>query len=836
MRCLYCGKELALLKRLTGGGEFCSEAHKQSYQEEYNRLALSRLLQAQKKKGQQANAPAQTGAPPAAAVAVEESAPAPQPESPVAVREVEQSAAASPATEPPPEAAPGAPAEPEPVQLADFLLDLPLLAASAEPEPYQEPQLELAPSPALSKWQAENPGSFQLSQANLQALDWVLNAPCIGERTPSADLSAPPWPSARPHPIVSSPVASSAATSNRTATNRLASGGAISIEVVPLAGDPASDPTFVHPVEFERAILFSESEFLELSPTSIEFPAEDAGVVVLERSHPASQDGSRDLPIEDTTPRSSLEALSRLHQEMIEEQEAQALPEDVPPEEAAPIESVAAAPDVATPPAAPAPPVVPPEVIAVEVSPAAEPASGPLTIDIVADNVVVANVLTDDPEHAEQESRPPFRTELLEISLRIFPPSKATPLASDLLPALPTPLLPHLKALPLRPKVALARGYAPGAPASAGTPATAAVTPRKPAPRPLPAKSSAPPAKPAVQPAPPRQPAPVANAAAPPIEKSSPVQPPPSIQEVKVQEVKIPEVGKNEPVTNPLEPAKPAVQIKPGPSKPEPGKPEPGEPEPAKSESRKSESLRPEPVQPAPIRSASVKKEDVPSFGIAQSANVPWSGSLKVKLGIAIVLLLIACIYFLGWGSGKSHRPASSNPASGDASGPSIILGEGGWVEGWGGDPAGMRVGRQITIYRPSLKLSDYRIEFQATIDVKSIGWVFRAANPENYYAMKIATVSTSLPLKVALFKYLVANGKQTQVGRVPIDMAIQPDTAFNIREDVRGPHFTTYIQGQQVDSWTDDQLKVGGVGFLNERAERGKVSSVSIRYLTGGK
>src|SRR6202142_1216085 len=52
MRCLYCGKELALLKRLTGGGEFCSDAHKHSYQEEYNRLALSRLLQAQSKPGE----------------------------------------------------------------------------------------------------------------------------------------------------------------------------------------------------------------------------------------------------------------------------------------------------------------------------------------------------------------------------------------------------------------------------------------------------------------------------------------------------------------------------------------------------------------------------------------------------------------------------------------------------------------------------------------------------------------------------------------------------------------------------------------------------------------
>src|ERR1700722_4417708 len=52
MRCLYCGKQLALLKRLTGSGEFCSDAHKQSYQEEYNRLALSRLLQAQSKPGE----------------------------------------------------------------------------------------------------------------------------------------------------------------------------------------------------------------------------------------------------------------------------------------------------------------------------------------------------------------------------------------------------------------------------------------------------------------------------------------------------------------------------------------------------------------------------------------------------------------------------------------------------------------------------------------------------------------------------------------------------------------------------------------------------------------
>ena len=53
MRCLYCGKELALFKRLTGG-EFCSDAHRLKYQEEYTQLALNRLLQANSKRDSEA--------------------------------------------------------------------------------------------------------------------------------------------------------------------------------------------------------------------------------------------------------------------------------------------------------------------------------------------------------------------------------------------------------------------------------------------------------------------------------------------------------------------------------------------------------------------------------------------------------------------------------------------------------------------------------------------------------------------------------------------------------------------------------------------------------------
>jgi hypothetical protein len=169
-----------------------------------------------------------------------------------------------------------------------------------------------------------------------------------------------------------------------------------------------------------------------------------------------------------------------------------------------------------------------------------------------------------------------------------------------------------------------------------------------------------------------------------------------------------------------------------------------------------------------------------------------------------------------------------------DVAGPSVMVGEGGWVQGWAGDPVGEHLGRQITIYRPSLTLSDYRIEFQGQIETKSLGWVFRAADPENYYAMKLASVSSGLPQRVVLIKYMILKGRETELGRIPIEGQVSNATVFSVRMDIRGPRFNTYIQGQPVDLWTNDQLKSGGVGFLNERGERGKIKSVSISYLNG--
>jgi len=137
MRCLYCGKELALLKRWTGGGEFCSDAHRQQYQEEYNQLALTRLLQA-KPPG------APNAKPDAKADAKAEPKAEPKPgksNAPAKSAPKEMPALAARVATPEPEPVVAVASEPEP--------ELEPLAVEPEPEPVAiEPEPEPEPDPA----------------------------------------------------------------------------------------------------------------------------------------------------------------------------------------------------------------------------------------------------------------------------------------------------------------------------------------------------------------------------------------------------------------------------------------------------------------------------------------------------------------------------------------------------------------------------------------------------------------------------------------------------------------------------------------------------------------
>jgi hypothetical protein len=458
-----------------------------------------------------------------------------------------------------------------------------------------------------------------------------------------------------------------------------------------------------------------------------------------------------------------------------------------------------------------------------------------------------ATTIDISAEPADEHPIPRSAHDLFEIPLKVFAPLKpALAVESNALVSL-SPEMPRLKALPLRPKVAKAPpGFSPqpGAVQAKGAAAEA----KSKAPTPMPAPASAP--APALPPRPEVRPSQIPTSAA--KQPAPPVKSPPTVQPVKPGQPSKPA----QPV-KPVAPAKPSQAAKPAqppvktakaptvsaPAAPKSPSQTPAAAPPAQPAARDTkaaaQSAAQAPAAPSvPEQSAKPAEETMPSFASIQPGkNGSFLGSLKGKLILAILLVVTASGVFYNMGT-KTHAPATTPGATttNDAAGPSIMMGEGGWVQSWGGDTNGSHAGRQITIYRPSLKLSDYRIEFQGEIDSKSIGWVFRAMDPYNYYAMKLAIVTPGLSPKMALIKYVIVQGHETEVGRVPLDIAARNDTLFTVRMDVRGSKFATFVQGQQVDVWTDEQIKSGGVGFLNERAERARVKSAAISYLTGGK
>ena len=151
-------------------------------------------------------------------------------------------------------------------------------------------------------------------------------------------------------------------------------------------------------------------------------------------------------------------------------------------------------------------------------------------------------------------------------------------------------------------------------------------------------------------------------------------------------------------------------------------------------------------------------------------------------------------------------------------------------MEAWGAAaalPAGwsrhadgyMRTG-QLALYHPSLTFTDYRLEFFGQIESKGMGWVVRASDQQNYYGMKFKVVEPGLRQVLAVVHYPVVGGKQGERVETPLSVMIHDRTPYHVAVDVKGNRVTTSIEGEEVDSWTDDSLRVGGVGFFSDAGE----------------
>jgi hypothetical protein len=740
MRCLYCNKELALLKRLTGGAEFCSDAHRKKYQEEFNDLALNRLLQT----------------------------PAALPAKPLTEREpkIEPVPEPTPVPSPPPRARSTASGSPKLVPAVAPPPAPPPVQAKATPKPPQPAD------PAIAGYLIEEPVSSGLA--------FVVAAgepPFLAPTQPELPLHALQAVASEHGFSQANPVAMNLAMERRAAPIRPRDGNLEIREFSRQAVAPVQ-PLQQDIVTNDSALSSAFGEAMEI----INQPRPPAEPPMI------WQAGPQPAPTVDIV----LGDLSRLDFAVTD------FGEDLPPEQ-----PPRPSPHFTT---APAMPTVDPV--------AAAPASPAPTVENLPAEVRQPVVAAQPPAAPIPEPV----TASLPVTLHGVGAGAAKPasIISAGLTASIEPQVPASSALPLRPTMILASRPQP-APVAA-------------APIAVPVAAPAPIATAPVSPAP-APPAPVAN--------TSVVRPVRGTNgKTRRPEVRVVQTGasgttpaphQTAPVPAPPAPATVARTIVTPvknnvarPIAPETSK-EAAPKDAAKSELPKV-ALRPEPVK-AP------KPEIDLNLPVLHNPEVsgPWAklpAAAKAGIGAVLALGIVGLAYTVFNGSNAAATTTAAKTVA-----PSYQLGKqinsNGWIEDWA--PAAST--RHITLLRGSQPYSDYRIEFQAQIQRKAIGWMYRGLNPRNYYVVKLEKLKSGIEPEVALVRYAVIDGESEKRVEKVLPMKVRVDTTYKIRFDAVGSEFAVWVQDKKIDEWRDSRLGSGGVGLYSEGDEAAAVNGTVNVY-----
>ena len=134
-----------------------------------------------------------------------------------------------------------------------------------------------------------------------------------------------------------------------------------------------------------------------------------------------------------------------------------------------------------------------------------------------------------------------------------------------------------------------------------------------------------------------------------------------------------------------------------------------------------------------------------------------------------------------------------------------------------------------LAFFRPSLNFKDYRLEFFGQIENKGMSWSVRSKDPNNYHAMKVAVVEAGLRPFVALLHWDVIDGKAGRQSRTPLNIMVHNNRPMQVAVNVEGDRLVTSIDGEEVDTFTNETLRAGGVGFFAEASERARLYWVRV-------
>jgi hypothetical protein len=869
MRCLYCGKELALFKRLTGGAEFCSDAHRQQYQEEYNQLALTRLLQA----SPLPDGPAKPVRLLSSAESTPETAAQPQlgtlidPDLPANFGGLHETRPAGHSTGgfsvydnvgPAPEPS-------SPLSALTGNVKVHNLGPAPEPPPPQPAGFLVAPFQAFSS----DVPALAPSDVTPSAAELVWNdQPAFPESTGLITTLALPGLAG------AIPMDASVSAHNHQAVQQDSAALEVAEVLRPV-------PDLVSDFPASAALGLEQSD----RPVEVSFfpsaPGEEGSLwtgAIQEFTHFTTELGdlsrlafatlgwdeiARREGIELPSPAAQQAPVAPVVEPPVAEPAAE-IPEPVvePPSAPAVAKPAVVRPVSKAVVAPPRPADVPKPVVKAEPPPAAavpvvRAKASPMAARIEEIRAqrrqdppqVPVSATTQLPrvEPDKTESVPGMVTKPLPLTLHGHAPAKGKPV--QIFPAALAKVsgvhVPRSTSLPLRPTMVF--GAAPVAPAPAAEPAkpavaapptikiTPAATPiaKREAPKsdvkvPLTAKSE-PKAETKVQAEP------VVRTQTPPKSLLKPTMKNPSVS-IQSKPVSIAPTPKEEPPAapatssiaveeKPVETREAAKQVKPAPQARKTVRPttpdrefQPEEPKALAAEEKPA----PE-VKTAPRKEASVPVPlPYPDLDLglpSMSSGSPgfWAKlpvPAKAAIGAAILVLIAVGVLYFTKGSSTSKGPVVV------AAGTVLSSGDAGWLTDWAPDPSTSKRQRRISVMRASQSLSDYRMELEGQIETKALGWVYRTSNQKNFYVNKIEIVKPGLEPTIQLVRFAVIDGVEQPRQNVPLSLKVRPDTVYKIKFEAMGDRFTTWVMDQKVDEWTDARIKSGGIGLYSENTE----------------
>jgi hypothetical protein len=157
--------------------------------------------------------------------------------------------------------------------------------------------------------------------------------------------------------------------------------------------------------------------------------------------------------------------------------------------------------------------------------------------------------------------------------------------------------------------------------------------------------------------------------------------------------------------------------------------------------------------------------------------------------------------------------------------------GDGNWARSWFYDKSGVVRPGRMAIYQPSIPMEDYQLALTAAVERRSISWMVRATNLRNYIAARLNVMGTGANQRLTFERWTVKEGRVTRRQVLPLATTLGSATTARIRMEVTGNTFTTMLQDQVIDVFTDSSHPTGGVGLFSTDGDQPRIYRLELTH-----